>query len=248
MIVRYIKAFLATVQASEGIVEPFPSVLDVGCGTGLSTIALQEIAQNITGIDISAEMIALAPRENNLQYFVASAEELPFEENKFDLITLSQVFHWLDRNRFFVEANRVLHANGWLIAYSNDFLGQMVSSLEFYRWFKTEYLVKYPTPPRGMTTFAPENINPYGFHFIKEEQYENAIRFSLERLVDYLVTQSNVIAIVEGGRETIEETKTWLVEAIKPMFSSVEEEFLFSASIWYMQCTTEVSGMSEAKQ
>jgi ubiquinone/menaquinone biosynthesis C-methylase UbiE len=231
-IVWHIKEFLS-------IAEPLSSALDVGCGTGLSTVALQEIAQNIIGVDASAEMIALAPRENGIRYFVAPAENLPFEDNEFDLITLSQVFHWLNRDRFLSEANRVLFPDGWLIAYDNYFSGQMVKNPEFHRWFREEYLARYPAPSRAKIAFTAENTNPYGFRLIKEKQYENTIRFSLEGLIDYLVTQSNIIAAVEGGRENIEEVRTWLTGVIKPMFRSASsEEFLFSALIWYLQCAT----------
>jgi predicted TPR repeat methyltransferase len=36
---------------------PFERALDVGCGTGLSTIALKEIVSRVTGVDSSAAMI-----------------------------------------------------------------------------------------------------------------------------------------------------------------------------------------------
>src|SRR6266566_3385197 len=39
---------------------PVRRALDVGCGTGLSTMALKEIAERVVGIDSSAEMIGLA--------------------------------------------------------------------------------------------------------------------------------------------------------------------------------------------
>jgi ubiquinone/menaquinone biosynthesis C-methylase UbiE len=67
-------------------------------------------------------MVALAEEVNEVRYIVTPDENLPFEENKFDIITLSQVFHWLDgaqRDRFLTEARRVLRPSGWLIAYNN---------------------------------------------------------------------------------------------------------------------------------
>ena len=220
------------------ITEPLSSVLDVGCGTGLSTIALREAAKNIIGLDASLEMVSLAPAGNGIKYVVASAENLPFENNGFDLLTLSQVFHWLDANRFLKEANRVLRPNGWVVAYDNYFSGQMIDNPEFHAWYK-EYLARYPVPPRGEITFKPENTHPHGFQLIKEVRYDNTIRLSLPGLVDYLVTQSNVIALVEFGREHIEEARTWLIRVIKPMFGgSGQREFLFNAPIWYLQSVT----------
>lgn len=217
------------------IAKPLSSALDVGCGNGLSTVALQEIAQNVVGVDASAEMIALASEENGVKYFVAPAENLPFGENEFDLITLSQVFHWLDRNKFLAEASRVLRPNGWLVAYDNYFSGQMIENQKFQLWYQEKYLKKYPIPPRAKITFALENTNPFGFHLIKEERYENIIEFSLEELLDYLVTQSNVIAAVEGGTEEIEETRSWLTNGLKHLFRSPKKnKFLFNAPIWYL--------------
>jgi ubiquinone/menaquinone biosynthesis C-methylase UbiE len=229
-IINRIKEFLT-------ITEPLSSALDIGCGTGLSAIALKGIAQHISGVDASVEMIALAAKETGIRYFVASAENLPFQTNEFDLLTLSQVFHWLDPNRFLVEAARVLRPNGWLIAYDNYFSGKVANS-EFHGWYK-EYLARYPVPPRREVAFTPEIIAPYGFHLRRKERYENTIKFSLEGLVDYLITQSNVIALVEGGRESMEEARIWLTRIVKPMFGKVgEKEFLFNAPIWYLQRAT----------
>jgi len=219
------------------ITERFYSALDVGCGTGLSTIALKGIAQHISGVDASVEMVALAPKETGIRYFVAAAENLPFKTNEFDLLTLSQVFHWLDPDRFLVEAARVLRPNGWLIAYDNYFSG-MVTNSEFHGWYK-EYLARYPVPPRREVAFTPENTAACGLRLRGRERYDNTIRFSLEGLVDYLITQSNVIALVEGRQESIEETRIWLTRVVEPMFSRVgEKEFLFNAPIWYLQRAT----------
>ncbi len=216
------------------LTEPLSSALDVGCGTGLSTVALKEIARRVTGIDASAEMISLSSKENGIRYFVAPAENLPFGENEFDLITLSQAFHWLDRSKFLAEAYRVLRPGGWLVVYDNYFSGRMTENPEFHEWFKN-YLEKYPSPPRAKIEFTAENTKPYGFRLLKEEWFENAVGFSLEGLVDYLVTQSNVIARVEGGKEEIKEARMWLMESIRIMFGNAKErKFLFNAPIWYL--------------
>lgn len=231
IIVERIREFLS-------IDNPLPSALDVGCGTGLSTVALKRIAQTIVGIDASVEMITLAPEENGVKYFVACAENLPFDENEFDLIALSQTFHWLDRNKFLAETSRVLRLNGWLVVYDNYFSGQMIENPDFQSWYREKYLAKYPIPPRAKITFALENTNPFGFHLLKEEWYENTIKFSLEELVDYLVTQSNVIAAVEGGTEEIDETRLWLTEGLRRIFKSAQEKtFLFNAPIWYLNAS-----------
>lgn len=230
LIVARIKEFLS-------ITAPLSSALDVGCGTGLSTVPLKEIARSVTGIDASAEMVALAPKESGVRFLVARAESLPFGDGEFDLVTLSQVFHWLDRDKFLREANRVLRAHGWLVVYDDYFsVGQMSDDPEFQNWYREKYLVRYPTPPRAEVGFAAENTEGYGFLLLGEEWYKHTVSFSPERLVAYLVTQSNVIAAVEGGREGIEEAGAWLTEGLGTIFRSAKEkEFLFNAPIWYLQ-------------
>ena len=68
----------------------FNNALDVGCGAGLSTVALTEIATHVTGTDNSAEMIAVAQAQNrkNIVYHHAPAECLPFEPHSFDIVTV----------------------------------------------------------------------------------------------------------------------------------------------------------------
>lgn len=230
LIVGRIKEFLS-------ITEPLSAALDVGCGTGLSAVALQEIACRVTGLDASAAMIALAPKESGVRFLVARAENLPFDEDEFDLITLSQVFHWLERDRFLVEAKRVLRLNGWLVAYDDYFsVGQMGENPEFQKWYREKYLVRYPPPPRAEITFTTENTERYGFRLLREEWHRHSVGFSLEGLVDYLVTQSNVIAVVEGGAEEVEEARVRLTEGIKPIFGNAQEKsFLFDAPMWYLR-------------
>ena len=231
VIVGRIKEFLS-------ITEPLSCALDVGCGTGLSTIALKELAQNVIGVDTSAEMIALAAKEKGVKYFVAPAENLPFDEKEFDIITLSQVFHWLDRDKFLTEAGRLLRLSGWLVAYDNYFTGQMSGNADSQSWYE-EYLERYPMPPRAKVKFTIENTNSYGFHLLKEEWYKNTIDFSLEGLIDFLITQTNVIAVVEGGSEKIENVYLWLTERLKPAFVNAKEQrFIFNAPIWYLQRAT----------
>lgn len=214
--------------------EPFQSALDVGCGTGLSTIALKEIAARVVGVDSSTEMIALARRDPAIGYQVANAEHLPFEDRQFDLVTVSQAIHWFGMNKFLPEAGRVTQTEGWLIVYDNYFAGSENGA--FNSWHQEQYLERYPSPPRVSIAFSAENIGNEAFQLIDDEVLRNTITFSQNGLIDYFVTQSNIIAAVEGGTETIDETRAWLKDNLKSFFaSSSTHDFLFNAPIWYLQ-------------
>jgi ubiquinone/menaquinone biosynthesis C-methylase UbiE len=228
-VIRRLQTYLA-------LSNPLARAIDVGCGTGLSTVALKEIADHIIGVDNSAQMIAIAPSDSQIEYFVAPAEKLPVKADYFELMTVSSAFHWINRGRFLAEARRVLRSHAWLIVYDNAFFGQMQENKDFGRWFQERYISKYPSPARSQTAFSEEDSEKECFHFVGNENYQNLVTFSIETLVDYLVTQSNIIVTVEGGSEEITNVREWLSENIAPFFRNrMEANFLFGGSIWYLR-------------
>jgi ubiquinone/menaquinone biosynthesis C-methylase UbiE len=213
----------------------FDLALDVGCGTGLSSVALKEISEKVVGIDVSAAMLGQAKKKHRIEYLLASAENLPFGAGKFDLITISQAIHWVDKEKFFAEADRVLKPDSLIAAYDNYFQGQMLGNPGFNDWYKNEFLEKYPVPPRGRRAFDTASENKQDFVLKREEFNENTLEFSAQELVDYLVTISNVIARVENGTEPIEEVYEWLTKSIKPFFDETVKKFTFINPIWYLR-------------
>ena len=215
---------------------PFEAALDVGCGTGLSSVALAEIASGVIGIDVSAEMLALATKHPRVEYLLASAERLPFGPQSFQLITASSAFHWLDQTKFLAEARRVLIPGGNLVVYDNYFTGSTAEASDFHNWFRDFYLKEYPSPPRREVVFSPEGAEAEGFRLLGHERYENSVLFSPEGLIQYLATQSNIIAAVEGGREGIEDVRRRLAESLETVFDGREElTFHFGGPIWFLQ-------------
>jgi SAM-dependent methyltransferase len=241
LVVEQIRAFLSQAQ-------PVKRAIDVGCGTGLSTVALKKIAERIIGADMSPEMIALAESVERVKYVVADAVRLPFAEDTFDVMTLSSAFHWLDRREFLKEADRVLRPGGWLIVYDNYFSGQMEERPAFQPWYRESHLGRYPPPPRATLSFTEEDSGNEGFHLAGYEQYQNTISFSIAGLINYLTTHSNVIAAVECGSEDINDVRRWLAEQLKPLFGDLEEAtFLFYGPIWYLKSRNQESEVRSQK-
>ena len=76
------------------------SVLDIGCGTGNTSIELAKKGFKVTGIDISDNRISSAKKraeEMNLpiDFVVGDVEDLNFEDNSFDLIHCAAILHHL---------------------------------------------------------------------------------------------------------------------------------------------------------
>jgi SAM-dependent methyltransferase len=220
------------------LTDPLGLALDVGCGTGLSSGALKEIASRVVGVDASRDMIALAPSDPGIAYLVTFAETLPFRPGTFDLITLSQVIHWLESGEFLQEARRVTRPKGRLVVYDH-FFAPIQRELDnvFQRWFKDQYLVRFPSPRRAPIDLQNGGMwRHHGFHLLQYERHESTLTLSPVTLVDYLVTQSNVIAAVEGRREDLELARQWLSESTGGMFhGAAEAPFRFEGPIVLLQ-------------
>jgi SAM-dependent methyltransferase len=96
--------------------------VDVGVGDGLLTLMLAEVAESITAVDISPEMLRqLAQRAErkgltNLETVEGELEELPLPDRSFDVAVLSQALHHADDPaRALSEACRVLAPGGRLL-------------------------------------------------------------------------------------------------------------------------------------
>ena len=106
----------------------------------------------------------------------------------------------------------------------------------FQTWGREHYLTRYPSPPRARVGFGVEDSEKDGFQLVGQEDYQNFVKFLVETLIEYLVTQSNVIAAVEGGKERIEDVRQWLKESVTAFFEGRTEAIcLFRGPIWYLQ-------------
>lgn len=77
---------------------PFNRVLDLGCGTGLTGGALRDMAEDITGIDLSENMVEIA-HEKELYDTLYVAEAVDFlddnDDEPFDLIVATDVLPYM---------------------------------------------------------------------------------------------------------------------------------------------------------
>jgi ubiquinone/menaquinone biosynthesis C-methylase UbiE len=112
-----------------GVAPDGGAVLDVGTGPGVLLVELagRRPDLSLTGVDLSADMIATAKR--NLKPFgdracarVADVTSLPFPDRSFDLIVSSlSLHHWDDPEAAVPELARVLRPEGRLYIYDFPF-------------------------------------------------------------------------------------------------------------------------------
>ncbi|MFU1798515.1 class I SAM-dependent methyltransferase [Paenibacillus azoreducens] len=105
-------------------------VLDIGCGTGLSTFIWNEHAGQVIGIEPNDDMRSKAEsklnslmneqRDVKIRFMSGYSNRLEFLDESADLITCSQSFHWMEPVSTLVEASRVLKPGGVFAAYDCD--------------------------------------------------------------------------------------------------------------------------------
>ncbi|MDC1220808.1 tetratricopeptide repeat protein [Candidatus Thioglobus sp.] len=115
----------------------FDKVIDLGCGTGLSGENLQDISNNLTGIDISKNMISKANELNIYDSLIAGdiVEKLELSEEKYDLFVALDVFIYIgeitsmlnavkkcaNKNSFFIFSIETLKGEGYSLLKSSRY-------------------------------------------------------------------------------------------------------------------------------
>jgi SAM-dependent methyltransferase len=98
-------------------------VMDLGCGTGLSTRVWAGRADGVIGIEPSNDMRAQAESAvalSNVEYRRGFAHETGLPDDCADVVTCSQSLHWMDPELAFAEAARILRSGGVFCAYDYD--------------------------------------------------------------------------------------------------------------------------------
>jgi len=114
--------------------EPFNDLLDAGCGTApmLSLLTKRFPNARFTGIDLTPKMIEMAKAKNlpNTTFFCGDCENLPFDDNSFDVVICSQsIHHYPNPQLFMNNVHRCLRNNGRLI------LRDMTMKSKLVHWF-----------------------------------------------------------------------------------------------------------------
>ena len=160
---------------------PKARYVDLGIGDGLLTLMLAEVAESVTAVDLSPEMLhqlALRAQKrgvHNIECVEGRIEDLPLEDDLFDVAVLSQALHHVDDASIPLdEARRVLKPGGRvlvidLLAHNEDWVRERLQHRQLgYTEPDLENLLKKsgfeqvhvariardPSPPHFMTLLA----------------------------------------------------------------------------------------------
>lgn len=124
--------------SAERVVRPGMRLLDLGCGTGSLARGFARRGLRVTGLDVSAELIAAAralDREAGVEirYIEGAAEATGEPAESFDVVTAGQCWHWFERDRAAAEVRRLLVPGGHAVIAHFDWVplpGNVVDATE----------------------------------------------------------------------------------------------------------------------
>ena len=117
---RIIADFVRDICAQ--VTDRTPRILDVGCGTGANVQMLSQFG-DAEGVDISPDALAFCHARGLDKVKLGAAEELPYEDESFDLVTALDVVEHLDDDVAGLrEMRRVLRPGGRVLLFVPTFM------------------------------------------------------------------------------------------------------------------------------
>lgn len=97
---------------------PGPDLLDVGCGTGISSRLFRTAGCRVLGLDPDARMAELAA-QSGIDTEIATFEDWDPAGRTFDVVVSAQAWHWVDPVAGAAKAAQVLRPKGRLAVFWN---------------------------------------------------------------------------------------------------------------------------------
>jgi len=197
---------------------PFRHALDVGCGSGISTRALDGFAERRTGVEPVVAMCRMAPSVAPGAHFCSgSAEDLPFSGGIFDCITAAGSLNYCDIDRFFPEAARVVTADGVLLVYDFRTGRNFASGTDVLaEWYET-FVSQFPYPVGHALALNPSILGERagaGFRVVNSVEFAIPVEMNSASYLEYVLTETNVV-----GRG---EARAWCSETLQPVWAGRE--------------------------
>jgi SAM-dependent methyltransferase len=208
--------------------------LDVGCGAGLSTAALEPLAETVVGLDPVPRMLThsrrVAPRA---AFLVGQAERLPFPAGSFDLVTAAGSLNYVDLALFLPDVSRVLVPGGVLAIYDFSAGRRLRDSAALDAWYAT-FERRYPPKPGYDLDVRDLAYAMSGLRLDAYEEFEVAVPMTLASYLPYVMSETGVeMAISRGVAEG--EIRNWCTSTLREVLDDTPTDVLFDAYVAYVK-------------
>jgi len=193
------------------------TVVDIGCGTGLSTLVWKDVADKVIGVEPSEDMIAQATVNaegiQNIEFVRAFSDNTGLDSGIADIVTCSQSFHWMEPESTLREIDRLLKSGGLFAAYdydgltvcgtdvdlANQTLFNKIASIEDNHMEYKEAFIRYPKE-RHL-----ENIRNSGyFKYAREIVFANTENSNAKKFYNGALSFGSIQTILKKNPSLIE--------------------------------------------
>ena len=175
------------------------AVWDCATGNGQAATGLAEFFEEVIATDGSSEQIRNATPHPRIRYSVARAEKNNLPDKSVDLVTVAQATHWLDLDKFYAEAKRVLRPGGvvalWcygVMRFDNPKLQDLLDD------FYSNIVGPYWSPERRYVETGYKTL-AFPFEEFAAPPFCMHAEFDLPRLLGYLRTWSATQGFVKAN-------------------------------------------------
>ena len=174
------------------------NVLDVGCGTGVATRQLyQNGFKRLIGMDRDSRMIAVANRHkqpsSQIVYLTAPAEEMPFADETFDIVTTFGSLYWFGQEPgWSFDLERVMKRRALFVAADEKLLDlspEYVNIVQTYAPYRTAAAVEPNSLESILFRSRLEYLRPETGGYLAHR--ESAVVFSVDQMFRYYMTGSS---------------------------------------------------------
>ncbi len=217
-------------------------LLDLGCGTGISTLAWQSSAEKIIGVEPSEAMLKVARQKvkdnDSITYLQAFANEIPLPNGSIDLVTCSQSFHWMEPESTLAEIDRLLQKHGVLCIYDVEWPPLVNASYETaYRDLFRK--VDQITNDLGETIAHKWRKDQHAknvrksqvFRYVTEASFHKRQPFDKELLIGIALSQGGLEALLKRGFSTDQIGIDEFVRKVNGMKPLPYQEIIFSYKV-----------------
>ncbi|BCG61519.1 class I SAM-dependent methyltransferase [Paenibacillus sp. URB8-2] len=218
-------------------------VVDLGCGTGLSTFLWRTAADAVIGIEPGDDMRGKALEKwealgspDSISFIPGYSNALGLPPGSAEIVTCSQSFHWMEPSSTLKEAARVLRPGGIFAAYDCDWPPVLEPSIEtLYHELieQSEAIIEHRIPDgeRAVKWNKDEHLRRIKesgeFTFAREIVFHNIERCDAERYVGLTLSQGGVQTVLRLGGGELDERIAVYREEVERYFNGRTLETLF---------------------
>lgn len=178
-------------------------LLEIGCGTGQATRTLVDRGFDVTCVELSTDLAALASRNVPQAQVVVADVEL-WDGAEFDVVASFTAFHWLDPETRFGTAARLLRPGGTLAVVHTH---HVRNDDPFWLDSQTDYDAVVPDPDNRPPPLPEEawrfEVDTKVFAPVASRRYLVEVEYSPDGYIALIGTYSNNLVLPAAQRDEL---------------------------------------------